>query len=581
MLRDHAAGRWLRFRRPVAVLEAREPKDVAAVVGEMQARVVAGGLHAIGFLCYEAASGLNPDLVTHAPGWLPVCWFALFEEPLAGGPTGMVSTVPPLEWTASDSKHDYCARVRRIKGLLASGDSYQVNYTYRLRAALNEALATDPFPLFAGMLARQSKGYGAYLNTDRWSVCCASHELFFYREGRQLTSRPMKGTAPRGNTPADDERLASWLRDSSKNRAENLMITDMVRNDLGRIADIGSVQTSNLFALERYPTLWQMTSTVTATSDASLLGVLRALFPAASITGAPKRRTMEIIRDLESAPRQLYTGTIGYLRPDGRAQFNVAIRTAIVDKVRRFAEYGVGGGIVWDSDPAEEYRECLTKTRVIRNQEPDFCLLETLLWRPDGGYVRLDAHLARLQRAADAFQREMVQQQIRRQLDELASGLRPLPHRVRLLVDADGAATVSAVPLTDLPSPYRLALAVSAQPVIDNPYVANKTTHRTLYDAALRDVRGADDVLLWNERAELTESTIANLFVERDGVLLTPPASSGLLPGVFRQEMLESGGAREALLTIDDLGDVQAVYLGNSLRGLWPVEVLVPRPGPL
>jgi para-aminobenzoate synthetase/4-amino-4-deoxychorismate lyase len=306
----------------------------------------------------------------------------------------------------------------------------------------------------------------------------------------------------------------------------------MVRNDLGRIAATGSVLTTALFELERYPTLWQMTSTVEADTDADLTGTLRALFPAASITGAPKRRAMQIIRDLEGDPRQIYTGTIGYLRPDGSAQFNVAIRTVLVDKAAGTAEYGVGGGIVWDSDPDEEFAESRTKALIVGNRTPDFDLLETLGWTPAVGYLRLEQHLERLADAADYF------------------GY-PFDH-ARVLE----------------------ALAPAPLPVEHDPFVRHKTTHRSIYERARQLVPDVDDVLLWNTRGELTESTIANILVELDGEWVTPPVSSGLLPGIGRRELLASGQVRERLVLATDLSRCTRLALVNDLRGRWPVRLV-------
>jgi para-aminobenzoate synthetase/4-amino-4-deoxychorismate lyase len=352
------------------------------------------------------------------------------------------------------------------------------------------------------------------------------------------------------------------------------MITDMVRNDLGRVARTGTVRTRALFELERYPTLWQMTSTVEAEADTNLVDLLRALFPAASITGAPKRRTMEIIRDLETEPRQIYTGTIGHLRPDGSARFNVAIRTALVDKTAGTAEYGVGGGIVWDSDADEEYAESHTKALILAPPLPAFELLETLRWTPEQGYARLPLHLDRLARGAAYFGYAVELTAVEAALTDAAQHFPRRARRVRLLVDAARRVSVTDADLTPLPADYRVTLAPTPLPVEHDPFVRHKTTHRTVYEAARRSATGADDVLLWNSRGEITESTIANLVVELDGEWVTPPVSSGLLPGVYRRELLESGRIRERVLNRSDLARCTRLALVNSLRGWWPVRLV-------
>ena len=555
------------------MLLTHEPREVEGILETVARRTAEERLHAVGFLSYEAAPGLNPEQSTRAPGWLPLCWFALFREFSEQNPPGPCSPLTPLNWVPTLTEETFCEQVERIRDYIAAGDTYQVNFSYRLRAEIDAKLARRPYPLFTSMLSQQQDGYGAYIETQDWAICCASHELFFERRGNRLVSRPMKGTVRRGKSSDEDGQLSAWLQASAKNRAENLMITDMVRNDLGRIAETGSVRTEKLFELESYPTLWQMTSTVSGRTEGSLLDVLRALFPAASITGAPKRRTMELIRDLETEPRQIYTGSIGYVRPDGSAQFNVAIRTALINKPEQTAEYGVGGGIVWDSTAPDEYQECLTKARILAFDPPGFDLLETLLWTPDEGYALLAAHLERLAETAAFFERKLDLPGIRQQLARFASDLSREPQRVRLLVSAAGKGRLSATPLAPLPEPYRLAVAPEPLDVVDNPYVAHKTTRRDVYDAARRAVPDADDVLLWNRRGELTESTIANVFLELDGRLVTPPASSGLLPGVFRQTLLEAGRATEEVVWVEDLHQAGAVFLGNSVRGLWQVSV--------
>ena len=574
ILFDAVLGAWIEFQDAVDSIEATNTEDVAAVIRAVENRTRSEGLHAVGFLSYEAASGLNPSLSTGSPGALPLCWFAFFRNAVEVDCPAPPDQPPQLNWTPSIDEVAYRQGVARIREYIEAGDTYQVNFTYRLRAALEGTLAHSPYPLFTSMLSRQKHGYGAYIDTEQWAICSVSPELFFDRRGQTLASRPMKGTVRRGCNPAEDARLGSWLRGSVKNRAENLMVTDMVRNDLGRIAQTGSVRVENVFQLERYPTLWQLTSAVSATCDQSLLEILRALFPAASITGAPKRRTMEIIRELETEPRQIYTGSIGYVRSDGTAQFNVAIRTALVNKQTCMAEYGVGGGIVWDSDAADEYQECSIKAQIVQPDLDPFQLLETLLWTPEKGFALLDAHLLRLRRSAEFFGRSADAEQIRRQLDQLARELSHSVYRVRLLVDEHDAPSVSATPLDDLPDPFRLAVAPSPQAVLNNPYVSHKTTRRDIYDAALESVSGVDDVLLWNHRGEVTESTIANVFIERAGELVTPPVTAGLLPGVYRQRLLESGEAHEQTVTVEDLRRAQAIYLGNSVRGLWAVELV-------
>ncbi len=354
---------WLRLRRPVRTVAAHRAADVLPALAEVQ-QAVDRGLFGAGFLAYEAAAGVSSHFETHLPvAGLPLVWFGLFESsdtfdqlPECGGDFTLG------RWQPNISPQQHRQAVGRIKDYIAAGDTYQVNYTFQLRADFRG----DPQALFARLAAAQPSPHAAFIDAGDFALCSASPELFFELAGGVVTTKPMKGTAPRGRTGEEDHAFRSGLAGCPKNRAENAMIVDMMRNDIGRIAEVGSVVVSDLFAVEQHPTLFQMTSTVTARVAAPPVEVLRALFPCASITGAPKVRTMQIIRELESAPRGPYTGCIGLIAPGGRARFNVAIRTVAVDRRAGRACYGTGGGIVWDSKAADEYAECLTKSAILR-----------------------------------------------------------------------------------------------------------------------------------------------------------------------------------------------------------------------
>jgi para-aminobenzoate synthetase/4-amino-4-deoxychorismate lyase len=437
-----------------------------------------------------------------------------------------------------------------------------VNFSFRLRAPFTG----DLLSLFWQLYARQPVPYAAYINTGTHAIASLSPELLFALEGEQITTRPMKGTAPRGRTLADDLQQAERLTRCPKNRAENLMIVDMARNDLGRIARIGSVRVPRLFEAERYATLWQMTSTVTACTDAPLTEIFRALFPAASITGAPKIRATHVIHALERAPRGVYTGAIGVALPDRRAQFNVAIRTLHYDKVVGRLEYGVGSGIVWDSEQVAEYEECLTKAQVLFAPRPAFELLETLLWRRGRGYFLLEAHLKRLRDSACYFDFAVDIDAIRRQLLTTAERFTESRYRVRLLVNRLGQARVEYAPFQAERRVWRVALA--REPVDPREvFLYHKTTHRQVYERARGAHPDCDDVILWNTRDEITESTVANVVVRLEGRLYTPPVECGLLAGVYREHLLRRGLLRERVLTPNDLRHAEAVYLINSVRG--------------
>jgi para-aminobenzoate synthetase/4-amino-4-deoxychorismate lyase len=567
ILHDEVARRWLRFRNPVEVISAARIEDVLPRLREVEQAVEDRGLHAAGWVSYEAAPAFDSALTVRASGDFPLLWFGLYEKPEP-------VELPPAEagladgWESDLAPDAYAQAFDRIKRHIRAGDTYQVNFTYRL---LNEAFESDPWQAFLALAGAQRSAFGAYVAAGPWRLCSASPELFFRRDGGRVESRPMKGTAPRGLSAAQDRAQAAALLASEKNRAENLMIVDMVRNDLGHVARPGTVQTVRVCELEKYPTLWQLVSTVAAETDASTADLFAALFPPASITGAPKKRTMEIIAELESSPRRIYTGAIGFLAPGRRAQFNVAIRTLLLDTRTRRAEYGTGGGIVWDSDSAAEQAECRTKARILSAPpRPPFSLLETMLWTPADGIRLLELHLARMRESADYFDYAFDEPRLRKQLAAFLAALPPHPHRLRLLLALDGRAELHSAPFAPAAAPFfRVALARRPEDRAD-VFLYHKTTHRRVYEEAKADFPNHDDVILFNEDNEATESTIANLVVEIDGGLCTPPVECGLLPGTARAELLARGVLRERIIPVHLLRESPRLFLLNSVRGLFP-----------
>ena len=558
-------GRWLALTDPARIVEARTIEGVRPAIAEVERLTRDAGYHAAGFLSYEAGAAFGLSTRPPRETDVPLVWFALFEpsharELDALGPAGaydLGALAPSLDRTAFD------AAFQRIKGHLADGDTYQVNFTFRISGFF----AGDPRGLFADLVDAQQGRFAAFLDIGSHAICSASPELFFALDGMDVSSRPMKGTAKRGPTAAEDRRRRDDLQVSPKQRAENVMIVDMVRNDLGRIAEVGSVHVPELFAVEPYPNVWQMTSLVTARSRASLEEIVAAMHPSASVTGAPKVRTMELLNGLEPEPRGVYTGAIGHVFPDGNARFNVAIRTAVVNRELGRVDFGVGSGIVWDSDPAAEYDECLLKGSVLGQRPTAFELLETTLWTPDGGFLLLERHLERLRASAEYFGFAYSLDAVRAALDHAVAGP-AAPQRVRVLLARDGAVRVerqalSPAPSASSPAPLRVGLAAS--PIDpDDPFVFHKTTNRAHYDRAR--IAGLDDVILWNPMGEITEATTANVVVElTPGDRVTPPIACGLLAGTCRAEALAEGWMREAVVTIDQLRASRAIWLLNSV----------------
>ncbi len=569
VLRDASRGCWLDFAAPREVITAFAPGAVRDALRAVDARVTRDGLHAAGFLAYEAAPAFDRAFAVPRDGGFPLLWFGIYDAPRVLDLPAASGPVPAVNWEPVVSRQEYGAAFETIRAHIAEGDTYQVNYSFRLRARF----ASDPWDFFLRCMAPLRPQYGAFVAAEEWSICSASPELFFRLEGDRVESRPMKGTLPCGRFRAEDAARSEELRESEKNRAENLMIVDMVRNDLGRVAATGSVHVPRLFEVERHPTVLQMTSTVAARTAATAAELLRALFPAASITGAPKARSTQIIAEVESSPRRIYTGTIGFMTPERGAQFNVAIRTALFDRARGVAEYGIGSGLVWDSRVDDEYEECRVKARLLGSQPREFDLLETMLWLPGQGVPLLDRHLARLAESAAYFGWHLDQEHIRESLQCFTRNLAGSPHRLRLRATERGEVFHEAGAF-DPSGPHPRRVGVASQPVDSaDVFLFHKTTERGTYESARASAPGCDDVILYNEKGEVTESTMANVVVDVDGDLFTPPLACGLLAGVQRGRLLEEGRVRERVITLDDLRAGSGVYLVNALRGMWRVEL--------
>lgn len=468
-------------------------------------------------------------------------------------PAGVAGMVPGLD------QKQYVVAVDRVSRYIAAGDCYQANFTF----AVDFEWFGSPLALYARLRERQPVRYGGFLATTGGGIVSLSPELFLEKTGDLLLTRPMKGTLAR-------QEPAAILQESQKDKAENVMIVDLLRNDLGRIAANGSVQVGELFAIEEYPTVWQMVSEVSARIDADvrLCDVLRALFPCGSITGAPKIRALQILNELENRPRGLYTGAFGWIAPGGDFRLNVAIRTLELAPDHR-GSLGIGSGIVADSVPLAEWAECGLKAGFLRDCDPGLALIETLR-RENGIYPMWAGHLARLRRSAEWLGFPLDEQEVCRQL-----GMQPSSGtwRVRLTLDKAGRVEVASHPFAaTLPKLQRASLA-AARIDANDPLRRHKTTARRLYDEALGNLAAdADifDLVFLNQRGEVAEGARSNVFVQRDGILLTPPVDSGALPGVLRAELLASGKAREAVIGPEDLRD--GFMLGNALRGLLPVR---------
>lgn len=562
---------WLYFSHPYKILQAESVHDVRQTLREVELLVNTNDWYAAGFVSYEAAPAFDGALQVVKSEGFPLIWFGLYPKPSAIELPSSEHKPAPLNWQAGIERESYNTAIEKIKDAIAKGLTYQVNYTMRLStdSVTDSRMKTDEgdWELFLHLVQNQNK-YAAFINTEKYAICSASPELFFNLDGNKIYSQPMKGTAKRGRTTQEDKAQMEWLRNSIKNRAENVMIVDMIRNDIGRIAEIGSVHVPELFAVEKYATLFQMISTVQAKTKASLEEIFSALFPCASITGAPKVSTMKIISELETTPRKIYTGSIGYIFPNRKARFNVAIRTALVDKTNQQAEYGVGGGIVWDSTSADEYSEALLKARVLTERPREFSLFETLLWTPNEGYFLLENHIARMEDSADYFDIPFSREKLEDFAHQIASGYTS-PKRIKFFLNQRGDFSEET---KDFQIEQKIFMVRLAERPIDsnNIFLFHKTTQRDFYPALST---GQDETLLFNEKNELTEFTIGNLVVEMGGERLTPPVTCGLLPGTFRRWLLETGQIQERILHTDELANCSKIFLVNSLRKWVEVEI--------
>jgi para-aminobenzoate synthetase / 4-amino-4-deoxychorismate lyase len=582
-----AAARSLLFTNPVGIIEANMPEEVGPALARLDAALMRGE-HAAGFFGYELGYAMEPRLAHLMPPGrtVPLLWLGLYRPPREMTSAAVEAwlahrTSGPYEFTDVTRAWDgeaYLRRFTRVAEYIRAGDIYQLNLTFKARFSLTGS----PLAFYRDLRQRQRVAYAGIVDTGAVTVLSASPELFLEMDGRTVKTRPMKGTSPRGATPAADAEAARILSTDAKQRAENLMIVDLMRNDLGRIAEIGSVHVSDLFTVETFRTLHQMTSGVEATLKPGFgaADLLRAVFPPGSVTGAPKIRAMELIAELESEPRGVYCGAIGHIAPSGRAMLNVAIRTPVVFRDGS-GEMGIGSGVVFDSVGPTEYAECLLKMKFLTDPPKAFSLIETVLYdgRPGAepsGFWLLDEHMRRLTASAAFFRLPLEAGAAEAALWAAIKGREDERLRVRLTLDERGQIDVT---VATQPGPAEVMRYVVSPTRISTSdvFLYHKTTRRELYDREWQESHeryGADEVVYLNERGEIAEGSRTNIFVRRGGRLQTPLLASGLLPGTLRAAMLARGEAEEAVLFPADLAGAEGVYLGNSVRGLVRAEPL-------
>jgi para-aminobenzoate synthetase/4-amino-4-deoxychorismate lyase len=467
--------------------------------------------------------------------------------------------------------------VALIKKLIESGDTYQVNLAFKNKFEFSGA----PFGFYLDLKKRQPVAYSAMIKLGRFWVLSFSPELFFKIDGREITVKPMKGTIKRGKTLKEDELFKNILKICPKNRSENLMIVDMLRNDLGRISEYGSVRAEKLFETEKFSTLFQMTSTVKGRlkRKISWYEIFKSLFPSASVTGAPKIRTMEIIADLEPQPRKIYTGAIGFISPGKKAVFNVAIRTVLIDEKTGLGEMGLGSGVVYDSQPEKEYRECLLKGHFLSKRLPvDFELVETMCWDPHRGIFLFDYHLERLKNSARYFGFWFNKWLIINELQKIKRKLKSdEPLKIRLILDRGGLVTLSVEKIASGRIQKNRIVISKFKTDSKDIFLYHKTTHRPLYEAELEKHRGAGyfEVIFTNQKGQITEGAISNIFLKKGGLIFTPPVGAGLLNGVYRQYFMKNNQVTEKIIYPQDLLEAEEIFLTNSVRGVVKIDEVI------
>ena len=552
------------FTKPIKELKTRNLDQVEDLLREVEA-YQEQGFYAVGYVSYEAAPAFEKKFAVHPAPLMGeyLLYFTIHEK---------VETLPfpedyeavdlPANWKEEVEAPAYQEAIKTIHHHIRQGDTYQVNYTLQL----SQELKADPLAIYNRLVVEQKAHYNAFIQHDDVSILSISPELFFEQDDRLLTTRPMKGTTRRGLTNQADLKEASWLEADPKNRAENMMIVDLLRNDMNRISEIGSEQVTHLCQVEQYSTVWQMTSTIESRlrPEVDLVQAFQALFPCGSITGAPKISTMEIIQNTELAPRGVYCGTIGILLPKGKRIFNVAIRTLQMQGTK--AIYGVGGGITWDSKWEGEYQETKQKSAVLYRQEPRFELLTTGRIH-QGELTFLEQHLTRLREASRYFAYPFNEPKLLNKLQEQLAHVDPsLDYRCRIALQRNGTIQLTITELTDLPASYLQAQLTEQKLDLATPFTYFKTSQR--------DHLGQSDheQIFHLPDGSLLETTIGNLVLEIEGQLYTPLAHLPLLDGIYRRHLLETQQVEEKLLTLNDLIDADRIYACNALRGLYELD---------
>ena len=553
------------FTDAIKELKTKDIKEVKPLLDELEAYQIEG-YYAVGYVSYEAAPAFETKFqVIDGPLMSEYLLYFTVHETVQTEPIPLTydPITLPKSWQALTSADEYMAAIEHIHHHIRQGDTYQVNYTVQLQ----QNLTADPFAIYNRLVVEQNANYNAFIQHNDVSIISISPELFFKKDGDKLTTRPMKGTTNRGLTSETDLGQARWLAQDQKNRSENMMIVDLLRNDMNRISKIGSEDVKSLCQVEQYSTVWQMTSTIETQllPNSSLSDVFQALFPCGSITGAPKIATMEIIKKVEKQPRGVYCGAIGILVPQGPSIFNVAIRTLQLEETK--AIYGVGGGITWDSNWESEYEETKQKAAVLYRQNPKFDLISTGRIH-QGKLLFLEEHIKRLQESSRYFDYPFNAEKAHNQATALCQSLDlDTDYRLKMSLKKDGELKLEHSQLTNLSDDFCQARLVEQRHPLDSPYTFFKTSYRPHLSIE------SHEQIYYNHEGQLLETSIGNIVLKIEDQLYTPPVHLGLLNGIYRQSLIAENKLKEKVLTVKDLKQAQAIYGCNAVRGLYELKV--------
>ena len=569
------------FIDPISVISCSDPSGLRRSLDKVEG-YLNKGFYAAGFLSYESGFCFEDAFGPRKGQDFPLLWFGIYEEPevfdhkkIAFKDTGAAPGYSITGHRFNVDEERYARSVRKIKALIEEGRTYQVNYTLKLGFSFDGSI----FDIYRGLRRKQSVSYSSIMRCGGNSVISFSPELFFRRNKNRISVRPMKGTAGRGRYLAEDRFNAIFLKDCPKNRSENIMIVDLLRNDLGKICKKGSVAAKDIFDVESYESLLQMVSTVEGVlrPGVSLYELFKSIFPSGSVTGAPKIETMRIISELEKEPRRIYTGAIGFLGPKKEAVFNVAIRTLLLDEVSKKGEMGIGSGVVYDSDQKNEYQECRLKSKFLTDKPEEFELIETMLWQPGKGIELLKLHMERLKESSAYFNFSFNEKYVKETLDEHCRGFsKNKNYRVRLLLGKDGETNITSQESKSMEAELLIAFSDLKTDPWDR-CLFHKTTNRGVYDAAHRKAKeaGLFDIIFENDKGEITEGAISNIFIKKRGRFHTPPAACGLLNGVYRRYILKEKlfPVEEKILYKKDVEAADEIFLTNAVRGMVRVRL--------